>query len=107
MTEITIGDYLTRQKGFISNITLSWNTEYPWEINSDRLMVPHVLDVSVAFTPIHDFNTEANLDASKGRAYMGSKREVYERKNVEQVNAMPDRPRQEGTVEVGEGAFGT
>lgn len=107
MTEITIGDYLTRQKGFISNITLSWNTEYPWEINSDRLMVPHVLDVSVAFTPIHDFNTEANLDASKGRAYMGSKREVYERKNVEQVNSMPDKPRQEGTVEVGEGAFGT
>jgi hypothetical protein len=93
MTEITVGDYLVRQKGFMSNISLTWQSDYPWEINSDNLMVPHVLDVSITFTPIHDFNVTANLDASKGRAYMGSKREVYQRKKVEQVNSMPDQER--------------
>ena len=105
MTEITVGDYLVRQKGFMSNISLTWQSDYPWEINSDNLMVPHVLDVSITFTPIHDFNVSANLDASKGRAYMGSKKEVYQRKKVQQVNAMPDKPRI-GTVEVGQGSFG-
>jgi hypothetical protein len=105
MTEVTVGDYLVRQKGFMSNISLTWQSDYPWEINSDSLMVPHVLDVSITFTPIHDFNVEANLDASKGRAYMGSKKEVYQRKKVQQVNAMPDKPRI-GTVEVGQGSFG-
>jgi hypothetical protein len=93
MTEVTVGDYLVRQKGFMSNISLTWQSDYPWEINSDNLMVPHVLDVSITFTPIHDFNVTANLDASKGRAYMGSKREVYQRKKVEQVNSMPDQER--------------
>ena len=106
MTEVTVGDYLVRQKGFMSNISLTWQSDYPWEINSDNLMVPHVLDVSIAFTPIHDFNVESNLDASAGRAYMGSKREVYQREKVEQVNSMPDQERK-GTVEVGEGDFGT
>ena len=93
MTEVTVGDYLVRQKGFMSNISLTWQSDYPWEINSDNLMVPHVLDVSITFTPIHDFNVTANLDASAGRAYMGSKREVYQRKKVEQVNSMPDQER--------------
>ena len=57
LTKITIGDYLKDVTGFISNVGLTWDVNSPWEINSDNdtPRVPHVLSVSIAFTPIHDF----------------------------------------------------
>ena len=65
---LTVGDYLTSTPGFISNIGIKWNKNYPWEINMSQpegngtgdddgstLILPHILDVNVSFTPIHDF----------------------------------------------------
>ena len=56
---VTIGDYLNRLPGVITNITTAWNTNYPFEINIEDdptvLVLPHVLDVSVSYKPIHDF----------------------------------------------------
>jgi len=75
LTEVTIGDYLSRLKGFFSSVNITWKKEYPWEIdlyNQDLLMVPHVLDVSCKFTPIHDFNVNANLTFGQGERYIGS-----------------------------------
>lgn len=60
--KITVGDYLTDQAGFVTSVKFNWQTLYPWETgvdtegNSDGLRVPHVLEVSISFTPIHDFN---------------------------------------------------
>jgi len=64
----TIGDLLRGNgdgvPGFFSNIAISWQKNYPWEIamdnpegGSDKIMyeLPHVLDVKCSFTPIHDF----------------------------------------------------
>lgn len=58
LAEITIGDLLSRQLGFIRNVGLKWETDYMWETDAGTIRVPHVLDVSVGFTPIHRFVPE-------------------------------------------------
>ena len=55
LAEITIGDLLSRQLGFIKSVGLKWETDYMWETDGGTIIVPHVLDVSVGFTPIHQF----------------------------------------------------
>ena len=74
LTRITIGDLLYRQTGFISNLSLSWNNSYQWEINDldikDSERLPHLLDVSVQFTPIHTFNVKSDLNL-KDEKYFG------------------------------------
>jgi len=62
LTKITIGDYVVGLSGFIESIGLTWNTNYPWELGVDdesALKVPHILDASVTFKPIHDFAPQA------------------------------------------------
>lgn len=54
LTKVTIGDYLKQTPGFISSIGLSWDSNTPWELEGDKRL-PHVLDINVSFTPIHDF----------------------------------------------------
>jgi len=61
LLKLTIGDYLIEQNGFLSSVNLSWNTDYPWEIEGN-LKVPHLLDVSCEFTPIHTFNPEFGVE---------------------------------------------
>ena len=64
LSRITIGDYISKQTGFISSVGLSWDTNYPWEIdlyNEGYLRVPHLLNVSIAFTPIHNFNVSSQV----------------------------------------------
>jgi len=63
LTKITIGDYIVGLSGYVESIGFSWQTSYPWELGVDdeeTLKVPHVLDVSVSFKPIHDFVPTAN-----------------------------------------------
>ena len=59
LTNVTIGDYLVSQPGFITSVGYSWSQGYPWEIklneNEKTQQLPHILDCSVAFTPIHRF----------------------------------------------------
>lgn len=54
---LTVGDYIVRQSGVVESISLTWQTSYPWELTGDEdtKRVPHVLDVSVSFKPIHSF----------------------------------------------------
>ena len=61
LLKLTIGDYLVEQNGFLTSVNLTWNTDYPWEIEGD-LRVPHLLDVACEFTPIHTFNPEFGVD---------------------------------------------
>ena len=58
LTRITIGDYLKETNGFIKSVGLSWDVAYPWEIDledSGEWKVPHILNVDIGFTPIHNF----------------------------------------------------
>lgn len=76
---LTIGDYLTAVPGIITKVSFTWNTTYPWELNlgtagdiaedgtynltpGDDKKLPHVLDVSVGFTPIHSFSPTLESD---------------------------------------------
>lgn len=65
LVKLTVGDYLYRQPGFIEKVDFKWDKDYPWEIAMQRPEgeerdIPHqelptVLDVSIGFTPIHNF----------------------------------------------------
>ena len=60
--KLTVGDWCNRVPGILNTIALSWQKDYPWDLgegpNSSGLMLPHVLDVNVQFTPIHNFLPE-------------------------------------------------
>lgn len=64
MTSITVGDYVVDLKGIFKSVNISWENDYPWEINiegsTDLIRVPVVLDVAVNFTPVHDFISDHN-----------------------------------------------
>lgn len=63
-TRLTIGDWMNELPGFFTNVNLTWNTSYPWEVRSDGQEggvdqdmheYPHVLDVSCTYQPVHSF----------------------------------------------------
>lgn len=81
---ITIGDLVSNQVGFFKSVKISWKTDYPWEIGNVHsswkgqigtkiIRVPHLLDVSVSFTPIHYFNVQTANTSDKDRIYFGKK----------------------------------
>lgn len=70
LSRITIGDLLNRQYGFIKSVKMSWDTEIPWEIDEGQIRVPHMLSVSVSFTPLHNFNPTAT-QVESGHYYFG------------------------------------
>lgn len=90
MVKVTVGDYLDRVAGFISSVNLSWDKNYPWEIDVESLgtpKVPHILNIAVNFTPIHDFNVKADIDVQQGEVYIG--RKVFAAGNEEEQVAPP------------------
>jgi hypothetical protein len=71
LVRLTIGDYLYAVPGFISNLDYTIPEDGSWEIgltepengvDSGVLETPTYLEVSVAFTPIHDFVPQLSAD---------------------------------------------
>jgi len=68
LSQITLGDWLREQPGFISSVDLSIPDDSPWEINVNPdgtvdptvKQVPHMVNVKIKFTPIHRFRPEIN-----------------------------------------------
>lgn len=94
LCSLTIGDYISKQDGFISNIDLTWNVDYPWEIDLEEEnlpKVPHLLDISVQFTPIHNFNAKSNINLDSEK-YIGGQNDfnpnIQRRKRVAAVNTV-------------------
>ncbi len=60
LVKVTIGDYLYRVPGFLENINITVDNNYPWEVNLENsnseniAQVPQVIDISVSFKPIMD-----------------------------------------------------
>jgi len=60
LVRMTIGDYLYRTPGFLENVNITVDNDYPWEINleksqaGDVAQLPQVIDISVSFKPIFD-----------------------------------------------------
>ena len=76
-SKLTVGDYLQQVPGFFNKVSLNWNTAYPWEIGYDENIDenelprnPTILDVSVGYTPVHNFNPAI------GREFIGTSRPV-------------------------------
>ena len=72
---LTVGNWFLKIPGLITNVGLSWQKDYPWEIALDRkynkkdkkgkdrdmLVLPHVLDVNLNFQPIHSFTPSNSI----------------------------------------------
>lgn len=95
LTTLSIGEYLDRQDGFISKVDLTWEKGYPWEIdlfNENLPKVPTILNVSVSFTPIHNFEAKNDIDLeNKNESYFGAQYGA-KREPVERVNTVKPRP---------------
>jgi hypothetical protein len=75
--KLTVGHWFNKIPGLITQVGLTWQTNYPWEIALDRkistktkepegkdkdmLILPHVLDVSLSFQPIHKFTPSNDI----------------------------------------------
>ena len=86
---LTMGDYFNNIPGVITAVNIGWKQDYTWEIALDKrtteteeidaggnpvvvstttgqdsqmLVLPHVLDVSVSFQPIHSFTPRNDLN---------------------------------------------
>jgi hypothetical protein len=60
--KLTIGNYLYRQPGIIKSLTYTIGNDSPWEIaitdpeqTGNLYELPHVMNISMTFAPIHDF----------------------------------------------------
>lgn len=69
---LTIGDWCNELPGFFESIDLNWTGKYSFEVDSEKQVgrdgvrmnqLPHQLDVSCKFKPIHDFAPENRKDA--------------------------------------------
>ena len=71
--KLTIGNWFDRVPGFFKSVNVSWKKDYPWEINISHLeggydkdgmnIVPHVLDISCQYQPIHNFLPQKGINA--------------------------------------------
>ena len=67
-----VGAYLDRVPGFFTSVNIKWNKNYPYEIalvspedkGKEIHVLPHVLDVSLNFTPIHNFIPRKSIEES-------------------------------------------
>lgn len=58
-SRVTVGNYIDRQHGIITSLNYKISNETPWEIALDEpeggdkvLILPHIIEVSLSFTPI-------------------------------------------------------
>lgn len=62
LVKVTLGDYLYRVPGFLENVNITVDNSTSWEINleesTDVQELPHVLEVSISFKPIHNILPE-------------------------------------------------
>ena len=88
LTSVTVGDYLVDQMGFIENIDLAWNADYPWATQFNRedtgdidglpqdiealTEFPTVLEVSISFKPIHQQTPSAD-----NPRFIGNKNKLF------------------------------
>ena len=72
LTKLSIGNWIDTQTGIINNISFKVPQDSPWEINLDgpeggtsRLILPHIVEVSLTFTPIGSESKGSNRISQK------------------------------------------
>jgi len=70
LVKVTIGDYIYEVPGILESVKYSWDTQYSWEIamqspegetDDDMQELPHTMNCSLSFKPIHTFIPETGL----------------------------------------------
>ena len=70
LVRMTVGSYLYEVAGTMNSVKYNWRENYPWEIamqnpenniDDDMQELPHIMDCSINFTPIHDFVPQTGL----------------------------------------------
>ena len=100
---VTVGDYIVNQPGFFSSVSFSWNTDYPMSTknNEDGRELFTILDVSVAFQPIHTFApsygefvdgafVNSNFIINDGSAYKNQYNSNIETQQLDEVTVSAD-----------------
>jgi len=105
---LTIGDYIVGLPGFISSLTYSIDDNSPWDIalyeNTDVVgnditkkwvenerQLPHLINVSVTYTPIHDFlPRKVDKDNTSSSPFILRKDDPWYKKEI--FNMDPDDP---------------
>jgi hypothetical protein len=75
MSRMTVGNWLDRQPGVITSLTYKISNDSPWEIAMDetesgesakKLILPHIVEVSLTFLPIGTQHKGKNLLPQRG-----------------------------------------
>jgi hypothetical protein len=70
IVKLTVGSYIYETPGTINSANFEWKENYPWEIamqnpevatDDDMQELPHMLDCTINFTPIHNFVPQTGL----------------------------------------------
>jgi hypothetical protein len=70
LVKMTVGNWIDGQAGILNSLSYSIPQDSPWEIalTSDKnLILPHVVEVSMTFTPIGSQTKGVNKIASKSQ----------------------------------------
>jgi hypothetical protein len=65
--QMTVGNWLNNQDGILNNVSYTVPQESPWEISLDSdiysgsLILPHIVEVQMTFTPIGSQTNGQNL----------------------------------------------
>ena len=70
---MTVGNWIDSQPGVINDLTYTVNNDSPWEIalnepladGSKELVLPHIVEISMTFTPIGTQYQTSNLVSKK------------------------------------------
>jgi hypothetical protein len=94
LVKVTIGDYLYRMPGFLENVNITVDNNYPWEINlrKDLAQLPQVVDVNITFKPI------LNELPSRNATIIGRPNKVTNYINTPTQNEYTSLPEAEGEV---------
>ena len=117
--KLTVGDWCSQVPGILNSVGLTWQKDYVWDLGQDApgdsskssgLILPHVLDVQVQFTPIHNFLPEKSFNSKFLNVPTVNRKAIPEGVSLtpKQVNQIENsqnsielsRPEVQGTVEV-------
>ena len=69
LVKMTVGNWIDGQDGILNNVSYTIPQDSPWEISlgDQQLILPHVVEVSLGFTPIGSQTKGVNLLPSKSQ----------------------------------------
>ncbi len=69
LVKMTVGNWIDGQDGILNNVSYTVPQDSPWEISlgDQQLILPHVVEVSLSFTPIGSQTKGVNLLPSKSQ----------------------------------------